>query len=131
MLPGFTQRAIPAVPKPDPWEGFESSAHCWLVRMRGTPPPIASGPLRIKRHGLRHTNATVSLANGEDPKFVQERLGHSTISLTLDRYSHVTQAMDREAALRFGAILAAAAKAEDQDAAPAVTSAPLDKQKPP
>jgi integrase len=63
----------------------------------------------IKLHGLRHTNATVSLAAGEHPKIVQERLGHSTISMTLDRYSHVTESMQWEAAQRLDALLKTAA----------------------
>jgi integrase len=47
----------------------------------------------------RHTWATLALSSGKiHPKVVQERLGHSSISVTLDRYSHVTQGMDREAA---------------------------------
>lgn len=47
----------------------------------------------------RHTWATLALSSGKiHPKVVQERLGHSSISITLDRYSHVTQGMDREAA---------------------------------
>lgn len=40
------------------------------------------------------------LANGEHPKIVQERLGHSDVSMTLNRYSHVTMDMQRGAADR-------------------------------
>jgi len=54
----------------------------------------------IRFHDLRHTSATLSLALGEHPKIVQERLGHSSIRMTLDRYSHVTAGMQREAADR-------------------------------
>jgi integrase len=43
----------------------------------------------IRFHDLRHTAATLLLARGVHPKIVQERLGHSQISLTLDTYSHV------------------------------------------
>lgn len=47
----------------------------------------------------RHTWATLALSSGKiHPKVVQERLGHSSISITLDRYSHVIEGMDREAA---------------------------------
>lgn len=46
----------------------------------------------------RHTWATLALGSGVHPKVVQERLGHSSISLTLDRYSHVIEGMDRDAA---------------------------------
>jgi integrase len=45
------------------------------------------------------------LANGEHPKIVQERLGHANISMTLDRYSHVTMDMQREAADRLGSLV--------------------------
>jgi integrase len=47
---------------------------------------------------MRHTCATLLLAQGTHPKIVQERLGHADISMTLDRYSHVTPSMQREAA---------------------------------
>ncbi len=45
------------------------------------------------------------LANGEHPKIVQERLGHADISMTLNRYSHVTMSMQRDAANRLDALL--------------------------
>lgn len=60
---------------------------------------------RIRFHDLRHTAATLMLANGEHPKIVQERLGHSDISMTLNRYSHVSMDMQREAADRLAALL--------------------------
>ena len=47
----------------------------------------------IRFHDLRHTCATLLLSKGVHPKFVQELLGHGTISITLDRYSHVIPAM--------------------------------------
>lgn len=52
----------------------------------------------IRFHDLRHTCATLLMANGVHPKMVQERLGHSAISITLDRYSHVTESMQQPAA---------------------------------
>ena len=52
----------------------------------------------IRLHDLRHTYATVALGAGVHPKIVSERLGHATISVTLDLYSHVTPAIDAEAA---------------------------------
>jgi integrase len=54
----------------------------------------------IRFHDMRHTSATLALILGEHPKVVQERLGHSSIKMTLDRYSHVTPNMQREAADR-------------------------------
>lgn len=52
---------------------------------------------RITLKELRHTHATVLLELGEHPKIVQERLGHSTISTTMNIYSHVTPTMQRSA----------------------------------
>lgn len=49
-------------------------------------------------HELRHTHATLMLKEDVNPKKVQERLGHSSIEVTLDKYSHVTPQMQREAA---------------------------------
>jgi integrase len=68
----------------------------------------AAGVPYLPLHGLRHTYATLALASGEHPKIVQERLGHSSISMTLDRYSHVTPSLQRAAAERFEALLAQA-----------------------
>jgi integrase len=49
-------------------------------------------PLRF--HDLRHTCATILLMAGKHPKYVQELLGHASISITLDTYSHVIEGMD-------------------------------------
>jgi integrase len=59
----------------------------------------------IRFHDLRHTHATLLFAAGVHPKVVQERLGHSQISLTLDTYSHVIPSLQSEAAEQFEAIL--------------------------
>ena len=50
-------------------------------------------------HGLRHANATLALTAGVNPKVVGERLGHSTIAVTMDTYSHVLLGLQEEAAL--------------------------------
>lgn len=55
---------------------------------------------RIRLHDLRHTNATLSLKAGVHPKIVSERLGHSSIAITLDLYSHVTPGISRDAAAK-------------------------------
>ncbi|MDI3548183.1 MAG: hypothetical protein PWR10_1835 [Halanaerobiales bacterium] len=48
-------------------------------------------------HDLRHTHATMLLKAGVHPKVVQERLGHSSITITIDTYSHVLPSMQKEA----------------------------------
>lgn len=48
-------------------------------------------------HGLRHTHATLLLQQGVNPKIVQERLGHSSIKVTMDTYSHVLPDMQKQA----------------------------------
>lgn len=52
----------------------------------------------IRFHDLRHTNATLLLARNVNPKIVQERLGHASIKMTLDTYSHVIPPMQTDAA---------------------------------
>lgn len=59
----------------------------------------------IRFHDLRHTAATLMLQQGVNPKIVQERLGHSDISLTLNTYSHVLPAMQEEAAEKLDNLL--------------------------
>ena len=61
----------------------------------------------IRLHDLRHTHATLALQAGVHPKVVSERLGHATVSITLDTYSHAIPAMQEEAAaLIAGLVLA-------------------------
>jgi integrase len=60
---------------------------------------------RIRLHDLRHSAATLMLAEGVHPKIVSERLGHSSIAMTLDRYSHVSMTRQQEAADRLDAAL--------------------------
>jgi integrase len=59
----------------------------------------------IRFHDLRHTLATLMLQNGEHPKVVQEMLGHATIAITMDTYSHVLPNMQRSAVERLGELL--------------------------
>lgn len=70
-----------------------------LLAQAGLPP--------IRCHDLRHTAATLLLSLGKHPKVVQERLGHSTISVTLDVYAHVLPYLQRQAAAKLDALLGA------------------------
>jgi len=58
----------------------------------------AAGLPRIRFHDLRHTAATLLLGRNVNPKKVSQMLGHSTVAITLDTYSHVTPTMHRDAA---------------------------------
>jgi integrase len=60
---------------------------------------------RIRLYDLRHTCATLLLMAEENPKVVSERLGHSTIVLTLDTYSHVLPTMQQQATARLEKLL--------------------------
>lgn len=70
-------------------------------------------------HGLRHSWATLALQAGVHPKIVQERLGHSTIAITLDIYSHVNPAMDADAANTVAALIHGPSAAAEQEREPA------------
>lgn len=74
----------------------------WATAMRLCRDALGAGaPHTIRLHDLRHTHATVLLEAGVHPKVVQERLGHSTIAITLDLYSHVIPSMQRSAVQAF------------------------------
>lgn len=75
-----------------------------------------AGVPAIRFHDLRHTHASRLLAAGVHPKIVQERLGHSSIAITLDIYSHVLVGLQADAAR---------AVAELVDEAPAVFERPV------
>ena len=60
-----------------------------------------AGLPHIRLHDLRHTHATMMLKNGVNPKIVSERLGHSSVVITLDIYSHVLPGLQEEAAMKF------------------------------
>jgi integrase len=55
-------------------------------------------PHSVRFHDLRHTCATLLLSKGVHPKLVQELLGHSNVSITLDTYSHILPGMGNKAA---------------------------------
>ena len=73
----------------------DSVTKAWIRLMRRVHVPDA--PL----HCLRHTHASLMLKQGIHPKIVQERLGHASIGITLDTYSHVVPGLQEEAAKAF------------------------------
>lgn len=74
----------------------------------------------VRLHDLRHTHATLLLQGGINPKVISERLGHSTVRITLDVYAHALPSMQEEAARRFDNILTRAGGEPVQNAQPAV-----------
>lgn len=66
---------------------------------------VKAGVPEVRFHDLRHTAATFLLAQGVDPRTIMETLGHSQISLTLNTYSHVLPALQRDAAERMNRFL--------------------------
>jgi len=64
-----------------------------------------AGVKHIRLHDARHTHASLMLKQGIHPKIVQERLGHSTISMTLDIYSHVAPGLQEAAARSFDTLV--------------------------
>ncbi len=64
----------------------------------------------MRFHDPRHTAATLLLSEGMHPKVVQERLGHASITLTLDTYSHVLPSLQKEATEKLNRLFAALGK---------------------
>jgi len=89
----FDRDLVFARPTGDPLHPIEVT-RAFAARARSLDLP------RIRYHDLRHTWASLALSAGEHPKVVQERLGHSTIALTLDTYSHLVPEMQEGAAER-------------------------------
>ena len=73
-----------------------------------------AGLPKVRLHDLRHTHASLLLARGVHPKVVQERLGHSSITMTLDLYSHLTPGLDEAAAATLNGLLKEKGPAEQQ-----------------
>lgn len=81
-----------------------SLTHEWVRLLAKTSLP------RIRFHDLRHTHATQMLSAGVHPKIASERLGHSSIGITLDLYSHVMPGMQADAAEQVDAVIRGALK---------------------
>jgi integrase len=75
--------------------------------MRFHPLLKRAGLPRMRLHDLRHSTATILLAGNVHPKVVQELLGHSAITLTLDIYSHVLSNMQEQVAAHMDNVLGA------------------------
>ena len=73
----------------------DTVTHAWIKLVRRT------GLKGIRLHDARHTHASLMLKQGVHPKIVQERLGHASIQITLDTYSHVAPGLQESAAVGF------------------------------
>ncbi len=74
-----------------------------------------AGLPHLRFHDLRHSAATILLSMGVHPKVVQEILGHSTISMTMDTYSHVLPSIQKDAMEKWSDVFEDRAK-DDQEA---------------
>ena len=72
----------------------------------------AAGLKGVRLHDLRHSHATHLLQQGVHPKIVSERLGHSTVAITLDTYSHVLPGMQADAVAKVDTTLREAISAQ-------------------
>lgn len=77
-------------------------------------------PCRL--HDLRHTHAAWLIALGEHPKTIQQRLGHGSISVTLDRYGHLMEGLDEGAAEKLDSLRRGPNAAQETDVRPDGTS---------
>ncbi|CAN5176792.1 site-specific integrase [soil metagenome] len=78
--------------------------HRNLLRRHFKPLLVKANLPDIRLYDLRHTTATLLLSAGQNPKVISERLGHASIVLTLDTYSHVLPTMQRDATNEMEAI---------------------------
>ena len=62
---------------------------------------LAAAGVKCRFHDLRHTSVALAIASGAHPKAIQVRMGHSTISVTLDRYGHLFPELDEAIAVAF------------------------------
>ena len=76
-----------------------------FARRAWAPATKATGLDGLRFHDLRHTAVALSIQQGAHPKAIQERLGHSSVTVTLDRYGHLYQGLDGALADGLDAIL--------------------------
>ena len=73
----------------------DTVTHAWIKLVRRI------GLEGVRLHDARHSHASLMLKAGTHPKVVQERLGHASIQITLDTYSHVAPGLQEAAAKHF------------------------------
>lgn len=65
-----------------------------FTRRVWTPATDALGLQGLRFHDLRHTAVALAIRQGAHPKAIQERMGHSSVTVTLDRYGHLYEGLD-------------------------------------
>ena len=85
-------------------EGTPENAANLLYR-RFFPALRRAGLPRMRFHNLRHTYASLLIAQGEHPKYIQSQLGHSSINVTMDIYGHLMETVNHEAAGKLGKVV--------------------------
>ncbi|MGI9571668.1 MAG: site-specific integrase, partial [Desulfobulbia bacterium] len=74
--------------------------HGYMLRHHFWPALKKAGIKRIRFHDLRHTYASLLIEHGENIKYIQSQLGHSSPTVTLNVYAHLMNPVNQEAALR-------------------------------
>jgi integrase len=119
------------------WGNAYSDHGLVFARADGTPIPservtkrfselaAEAGLRHVRLHDLRHGQASLMLAAGVSMPVISKRLGHSTLSLTSDTYSHLLEGVGRDAAERASALIPRASKAaQDEPCDQSVTNSP-------
>jgi len=100
-------------------DGAPANAHVFLrpygtlidpdnLRNRVWEPAVKAAGLRhVTQHSLRHTYASLLIAQGENPKYISEQMGHASITITMDTYGHLFPNQKRTTGARLEAQLAA------------------------
>jgi integrase len=76
-----------------------------LSRKVFSPALRRAGLRKIRFHDLRHTYASLLIAQGEHPKYIQVQMGHSSISVTMDTYGHLMNTVNQESAKRLDLVV--------------------------
>lgn len=119
QYPPGSEGFVFSAPKGGPIRRRNFRRRVWLPAVEAS----VGQPLRF--HDLRHTHAAILIAQGEHPKVIQLRLGHSSIQVTLDTYGHLFEGIDEAAAERLDAIflrtLADSSRTLDRNDPPGLT----------
>ncbi len=100
-FPGSLTRSGLAFPTPhgDPMRRSNFRRRVW------SPATAATGLEGLRFHDLRHTAVALAIRQGAHPKAIQERMGHSSVIVTLDRYGHLYDGLDSNIAAGLDEIL--------------------------